>query len=719
MASSPPVTPGEQDVARAAAELAARIPPALAPLARVAYDYRWSWLPGGDELFADIEPHRWELCGHNPVRLLQEASRGMLERAAGDDELIQRAAALAAAIQQDLDRPAAQAGELSPEHPVAFVCAEFGVHRSLPIYSGGLGVLAGDILKQASDEAFPLVGVGLMYHEGYFRQRIDAVGRQHEYWVPTDPERLPAVLVTGDDGLPLTVSVPVSQDEIVAQIWRVDVGRVPLYLLDAGRPENTQVARWTSGRLYVGDPQVRLAQYALLGAGAVRALDALGIEPGLVHLNEGHGALAALELAKEEIGSGIPVDHALEGARRRVVFTTHTPVPAGNDTYPAARAIGALGAFAREIGLEDEELLRLGRTDPLDLEEDFGVTQLALRTSRTANAVSRRHGSVAREMWRALWPRRAVDGVPITHVTNGVHLPTWVGPAMRGLLDRHLGEEWTRRSADPAVWARIADVPASELWDARERQRATLVEHVRRHSIADRLGRGVESVYVEAAARVFDPQTLTIGFARRLATYKRLDLLVADAARGLGLTSGRRPVQIVLAGKAHPKDEDGKQLAEQLFASRSTGDLGARVVFLDDYDMGLAAQLVQGCDVWLNLPRPPLEASGTSGMKSAVNGGLQLSVLDGWWAEGYDPDRGWAISGDIDDDHEAQDERDAAELYRLLEDEVLPAFYERDDDGLPPAWLAMMRASIAALAPEFSAARMLGDYERKVYEPPV
>ncbi len=711
------MTPGQQDLARAAADLAARIPPPLAPLARMAYGYRWSWMPGGDELFAAIEPRRWELCGHNPVRLLQEASWRALERAAGDEELLGRAAALEAAIRADADRPAGSA-EVAADRPVAFVCAEFGVHRSLPIYSGGLGVLAGDMLKQASDDAVPLVGVGLMYHQGYFRQRIDAVGRQHEYWLPTDPERLPAALVTGADGRPLTIRVPVSQDEIVAQIWRVDVGRVPLFLLDADRPENSQVARWTSGRLYVGDPQIRLAQYALLGVGSIRALDALGIEPGLVHLNEGHGALAALELAKEQIGGGVPLDHAIAEVRERVAFTTHTPVPAGNDTYPAGRALGALGAYAREIGLEDEELMRLGRTDPLDLEEDFGITQLALRTSRSANAVSRRHGRVSREMWRALWPGRAVDGVPITHVTNGVHLPTWAGPAMRELLDRHLGPQWPARAADPATWAAIAAVPARELWDVRERQRAALVAHVRERSVAERLGRGEERAYVDAAARVFDPHVLTIGFARRLATYKRLDLLVRDPRRGLRLVTGKRPVQFVLAGKAHPNDDAGKELVQRLFANRATGDPGARVVFLEDYDMALAARLVQGCDVWLNLPRPPLEASGTSGMKSAANGGLQLSVLDGWWAEGYDPERGWALSGDVDDDPAAQDARDVAELFRLLEEDVLPAFYERDDDGLPQAWLAKVRASVAALAPEFSAERMLADYGRKVYGPP-
>jgi len=592
------------------------------------------------------------------------------------------------------------------------------VHRSLPIYSGGLGALAGDILKQASDDAFPLVGVGLLYGEGYFRQRIDAGGRQQEYWVDTDPARGPAALVTGEDGKPLKISIVANQETIAAQIWRVDVGRVPLYLLDADLPENSLLARWTTGRLYIGDPQVRLAQYALLGIGAVRALEAMGLKQSVLHLNEGHGAFAALELAREDIGNGVPLDRALERVRRGIVFTTHTPVPAGNDTYPAARVIAALGAYAREIGLEDEELLRLGRTDPLNFEEEFGITQLALRTSRGANAVSRRHGSVSRAMWRQLWPGRSGEGVPITHVTNGAHLPTWVGAPMRELLDRRLGPEWSARAADPATWEPLADVPAAELWSVREQQRAALIAYVRERSVKDRLGRGDQRGYVAAAVDVFDPDTLTIGFARRLATYKRLDLLVRDAQRGLGLFSGTRPVQLLLAGKAHPSDEGGKQLAQRLLTDPATADPTTRVVFLDDYDLGSAARLVQGCDVWLNLPRPPLEASGTSGMKSAFNGGLQFSVLDGWWAEGYDPEFGWALNGDVDDDHAAQDDRDAAELYRLLEEQVIPAFYDRDDAGIPLAWVERVRASMTALSPAFSAARMMRDYERKVYTGP-
>jgi starch phosphorylase len=677
---------GAEDLRRASDELAARLPEPLRPLAHIAYNYRWSWLPDGPELFEAIAPHRWAQCGGNPVRMLQEVSAGSLELAANNEELLARIAAVQAAIEEE---PA------DDERRIAFFCAEYGLHASLPIYSGGLGALAGDILKAASDLAVPLVAVGLMYHQGYFRQRIDATGWQQEYWVETDPDRLPAALVTGEDDTPLTVTVPINGEDVVAQVWRVDVGRVPLYLLDAERPENSHLARWTSSQLYTGDPQTRLAQYLLLGVGGMRALRAMGIEPGVVHLNEGHAAFAQLELGDPD----------------RTIFTTHTPVPAGNDTYPADEVRHALQGLDADV----EELIRLGRTHPDDEHEPFGVTQYALRTSRAANAVARRHGEVAREMWHGLWPDRDVDDVPITHVTNGVHVPTWVGGPMRRLLDRHLGEDWMARSADPATWAPVEQIPDEELWAVRAEQRATLVDYVRDRSAADRLSRGEHRDYVEAAARAFDPDVVTIGFARRLATYKRLTLLISDPERALNLLRGERPIQIVIAGKAHPRDEGGKALIQALFGQRGAREAGERVIFLHDYDLAMGARLTRGCDVWVNVPRPPLEASGTSGMKSAMNGGLNLSVLDGWWPEAYDGSNGWAISGAVDDDHGAQDARDAAELYRLLEEEVVPSFYGRDDRGLPGDWVARVKRSLMTVGPGFSANRMVGDYVERMY----
>jgi starch phosphorylase len=709
------VRDGTTDLIQAAADLAERLPEPLAPLARIAFNYRWSWLPGGPELFRAIDAERFALSGQNPVRLLQETSARSLRRAASDKDLLDRATAIEAEIRADLDR--ATAAEIDPEHPVAFLCAEYGVHVSLPLYSGGLGALAGDLLKEASDRAIPMVAVGLMYRKGYFRQRIDAEGWQHEYWIDTDPQRLPAALVTDGGEHPVTIKVPIYDTTVTAQIWRVEVGRVPLFLLDTDIPENGPLERWITGRLYEADANTRLAQYVLLGVGGVRALRALGIEPSVLHLNEGHAALAPLELASPALQGGEPLAQALAGARARTVFTTHTPVPAGNDSYPLGPVTRAIGRLAADLNFGQDDLLALGRSHPEDSSEPFGVTQTALRSSRSANAVSRRHGDVARDMWSALWPGQPLERVPIGHVTNGVHIPTWIGAPMRELLDRHLEGDWIARAADPQTWGGVDRIPDQELWAVRGRQRAELVSFIRARSVTDRLGRGDVREYVEAAARAFDENVLTLGFARRVATYKRLELLTRDPERTLSLLGGGYPVQVVLAGKAHPRDDEAKRTLQRLFGLKKARIIAERVVFLDDYDLAVAAQLVRGCDLWLNLPRPPLEASGTSGMKSVMNGGLQVSVLDGWWAEAYDGENGWALPGDVDPDPESQDERDTAALHRVLQEEVLPAFYERDgyEGGLPRAWLARIRASIRSLAPRFSATRMLGEYAAGPY----
>jgi starch phosphorylase len=491
---------------------------------------------------------------------------------------------------------------------------------------------------------------------------------------------------------------------------------VPLFLLDTELPAlNDGITRWITSRLYDSDPDTRLSQYALLGVGGAAALRALGITPGVVHLNEGHAAFAALALARECMERGASFEEALQEARSRTIFTTHTPVPAGNDTYPADQIADALRDVAGDLGIDPWQIVALGRTHPDDGNEPFGVTQFALRTSRAANGVSRRHGEVARRMWQGLWPERHVDDVPITHVTNGVHVPSWLGPPMRALLTRHLGDGWMSRCSDPATWEPVDAIPDEELWAARQLQRAHLVEYVRERSLFDRVARGEHRQYVQAAARAFDPNALTIGFARRLATYKRLHLLMLDVGRALALLTGPRPVQILLAGKAHPRDDDGKRVVQNLFAAREAPVVGERVVFLEDYSLASAARLVRGCDVWVNVPRPPLEASGTSGMKSAVNGGLQLSVLDGWWVEGYDGANGWGFGGDEDHDHFSQDQRDADELYRLIEDEVSPMFYARDEHGLPREWLARVKTSLRTLGPQFCAGRMLRDYDERLY----
>jgi starch phosphorylase len=711
----PGVGSGEEDLSDRAADLADRLPEALAPLARIAYNYRWAWYPRGKEVFRAIDERRWQVCGENPVRLLQEVSSQALARAAADASLISRAAGLEDAFAQDLQRPSV--GPIKPERPIAFLCAEYGVHHSLPVYSGGLGALAGDLVKEASDQALPLVAVGLLYRQGYFRQRLDTSGWQQEYWIETDPERLPMALVRGPGGEPLTITVPIRGSEVRAQIWRVSVGRVPLFLLDADRPENGALERWITSQLYVADPVTRLSQYALLGVGGVRALAAMGIEPALVHLNEGHAALAVLELARGELTRGASIEEALEAARRRTVFTTHTPVGAGNETYSREDVIATLAGVIAELGADPEVIVRLGRQHPPDPAEPFGVTQFSLRMSRAANAVSRRHESVAREMWWGLWPERALEAVPITHVTNGVHLATWVGPAMHRLLDRHLGEDWWRRARNDAIWDGLDRVSDAELWQARCEQRSELVAFVKQRSGIDRLAERQPRAGIEAAARAFDPDVLTVGFARRNATYKRMGLLVHDPGRAIALLSGPQSIQLVLAGKAHPSDEEAKRVVQDLYRIKDVPQVAEHVVYLHEYDLAIGKLLVRGCDLWLNLPRPPLEASGTSGMKAVINGGLNLSVLDGWWAEAYDGTNGWALPGDVQPDSGMQDARDAATLYRLLEQEVVPAFYDRDAEGLPRAWLARIRASLRTLAPAFAAGRMLSDYVERIYTP--
>src|SRR3954454_427732 len=710
---------GAADVEAAAAALATRLPVELQPLAELAYNYRWSWTTGGPELFAGIDPIRWGLCHGNPVRLLQEVPPSVCQRLSNDSDFAARMHDVHARVAADLVRPYAE-GAATAARPAAFFCAEYGVHESLPVYSGGLGVLAGDILKAASDLAVPLVGVGLMYRHGYFRQRTDVGGWQHEYWVDTDPDRVPAALVTAGDQ-PVTVSVPVADRQVVAQVWRVDVGRVPLLLLDTNRPENAPADRFITSRLYVGESDLRLAQYAVLGIGGVRALRGMHVDPAVGHLNEGHAGLACLELARgERLRSGREAPEAFAAARSRTVFTTHTPVPAGNDTYPAGQVAELLSGEANELGGDVGELIARGRTNADDVHEPFGVTQFALRSARGANGVAARHGEGARSMWHALWADRAGGDGPIAPVTHGVHEPTWLGRPMWDLLDRHLPDGWldAERLHDPGTWEAARRISDEELWAVRRTQRAELIAMVRERSVIERLARGESKEHAHAAAERLDEDALTIGFARRLATYKRLDLLLADPERMLALLGAEdRPVQLLVAGKAHPKDDGGKRLVTRLFEYRYHEQFAGRVVFLDDYDVALAAMLVRGCDVWVNLPRAPLEASGTSGMKNAVNGGLQLSVLDGWWPEAYDGTNGWAISGDVDPDHAGQDARHAADFYRLLGDEVVPTFYE-GGGGPPHRWLDMVRDSLATIGPAFSATRMVSDYVERMYPPP-
>ena len=710
---------GRSDLDRAIAELAERLPNQLRGLARLAYNYRWCWLNDAAELFRDIDPTQWQRSACNPRWVLESTAPTRLRQLAATKDFVARMEACIGRLDADLQRPAID-GRFSAGRPIAYFCSEFGIHGSLPIYGGGLGILAGDILKAASDLAVPVVGVGLLYHYGYFHQQLDASGWQHEYWTTTDIERLPAALVTRPNGEPLTVQISIRERTVTLQVWRLDIGRVPLYLLDAKRPENHPSDRWISARLYVGDRQTRLAQYAALGIAGVRALDELGIQPALVHLNEGHAALSGLERLRcrlnEEHQAFAP---ALSWLRAQTVFTTHTPVPAGNEAYTCEEVKPVLTAFIEELGLPERDFFDLGRVIPGSEDEPLNLTALALRLSGKANGVSRRHGEVARAMWSPLWPERVVEDVPITHVTNGVHTFTWMAAEMQALLDRHLAADWRQRVDDPALWDAIADVPDAELWAVRCHLRRALVDDLRERSMLDRLSRGESLDYVESAARVFDPGVLTIGFARRVATYKRLYLLARRPEEGLLRVLGddRPPIQVVIAGKAHPQDNVAKETLRDTFQQKRQIQVARRVVFLQDYDLQIAPCLVAGVDLWLNLPRPPLEASGTSGMKVTLNGGLNLSVLDGWWAEAFDGGNGWAIASPEGDPF-VQDDHDAAQLFKLLEEEVIPSFYDRDANGIPTRWLQRIKSAMRTLIPRFSAERMLREYIDSLYTLP-
>ncbi len=705
---------GRRDRERAVDELRDRLPEPLWPLAFLAFNYRWSWLVGGASVFSEIDAAHWRRGGCDPRHVIEAVPPRRLHELAGQEDYVERLRSVADFVEADMRRPPLECG-VSPEKPVAYFCSEFGVHCSLPIYGGGLGVLAGDMLKAASDMALPMIGVGLLYREGYFHQRLDTAGWQHEYWTQTDYTRQGAVLVTGPDMEPLTVEVVIRDRTVHVQVWRIDVGRVPLFLLDTDRQDNHPIDRWITSRLYIGDRHTRLAQYAVLGIAGVRALRALGIQPTLVHLNEGHAALSSFERLREFTRSGHSFDEALELVRQETVFTTHTPVPAGNEGYSREEIEPVLDDFIDRLGIPRMTFYNLGRVVPGDEHEPANITPLALRTSRAANGVSRRHGEVARAMWHPLWRERAEAEVPIGHVTNGVHTMTWMAPPMQGLLDRALGSDWRQRQTDPEVWQRMASVPDHDLWEVRCQQRRTLIEFVRERSIHDRLARGESADYVEAAARVFDPKVFTIGFARRAATYKRLYLLTRFMDRGLRLLADEpMPIQLVIAGKAHPADQEAKGTLRGLFDLKRSPGVNGRIVFLEDYDLHMAPRIVAGVDLWLNLPRPPLEASGTSGMKVTLNGGLNLSVLDGWWAEAYDGHNGWGITSP-DADPGTQDNHDAHALLDLLEYEVIPLFYERGGDDIPHRWLQRVKHAMQTLVPRFTAARMLRQYVEEMY----
>ncbi len=683
----------------------------------------WSWDNDSTSLFRDLDPVRFRQLNHNPIALLSEIPLAKLERRAGELVLHGRINYAYRRQQEYLraDRTwgATHAGVLRPR-PVAYFSAEFGLHESLPIYSGGLGVLAGDHIKSASDLDIPLVGIGLFYSQGYFRQRLDRDGWQQEHYLHTDVNQLPMEPAIGKNGEPVAVALETRSGMIYAKVWRVKVGRCDLLLLDSNVEGNAPEDRELTSRLYGGDGRVRIRQELLLGVGGFRALKAMGITPGVLHLNEGHSGFVVLEaIASRMHEEGISFHQAVPRVSREVVFTTHTPVPAGHDRFNAGLIEEHLGPLRERLGLSDHQLMDLGREISGNEFEEFCMTVLGLKLSRRANAVSALHGEVSRAMWTGLYPGKVEDEVPIGHITNGVHVPTWLAPQMFRLYDRHLGNGWHEHGGESRIWEGIESVDDGELWETHGALKQRLLEFVRRRAVEQAERRGESAETLQRLSRVFSPDALTIGFARRFATYKRANLILADIEKLAQMVNDpKRPVQFVFAGKAHPRDEPGKRVLQQIAELMRDPEFHDKFVFVEDYDINVGRLFVQGVDVWLNNPRRPLEASGTSGQKVVLNGGLNLSVLDGWWAEAYDGLNGFAIgTGRTHSNMNVHDTRDGEDLYRVLREEVIPLYYQRDRDGLPRGWIKRMKRTIRTLGWRFNADRMVMDYTLKRYIP--
>ncbi len=698
------------------------LPKSLEPLQKLVYNLWWCWNADAVALFRRINPDLFETLDHSPIRLLRSTEQTRFDELSEDGGFLAHMERVVESLDHYMKASTwfGQTFKADSGACVAYFSAEFGTHESVPVYSGGLGVLAGDHLKSASDLGIPLVGVSLMYREGYFRQYLNVDGWQQERYPENDFFTLPLVPELKPDGTPVIVAVQLPGREVSLRIWHIQVGRVPLYLLDANIPANRAEDRGITAQLYGGDEQMRIQQEIILGIGGIRALRAIGKNPSVCHMNEGHAAFVGLErirmLMEEE---KLDFATASEAVKAGTCFTTHTPVPAGNDAFPAQLMDQYFGDYISKLGIDREGFYALGRIHPDNHSEPFSMTVLAIKLANTSNGVSALHGVVSRKMWNGIWPTLPDVEVPITSITNGVHTQTWLSPEIGQLFDRYIGIHWEEEPTDFAIWKRVESIPDAELWRTHERCRERLVVMARARLRAQLKRRGSVPAEIDKAEEILDPDALTIGFARRFATYKRGDLLFRDLERITKLLEDtERPIQFIFSGKAHPKDIGGKELIARVVQYAKREEFRKRIVFLEDYDMNVARTLVQGVDVWLNNPRRPLEASGTSGMKVAVNGGLNLSILDGWWCEGYDGENGWAIgSGEEYQDLAYQDEVESRALYELLEKEVLPAFYTRGKDGLPRAWIKRMKRSIATLVPMFNTNRMVEEYTERCYLP--
>jgi starch phosphorylase len=701
----------------------ASLPHSLRGLLDIAMNLRWTWVPQAVDLFRWVDPDGWERSGHDPMKMIGAVSPERFEELASDGPFMSFLSGLEEDFTDYLKKSRWYQSHSDGRRlrAVAYFSPEFGVAEALPVYSGGLGVLAGDHLKAASDLGLPLVAVGLLYRHGYFRQELNADGWQQERYPALDPHGMPLTLLSDGDGNPLTIEVDLAGERCCAQVWRAQVGRVPLLLLDCDVETNDPRERAVTDRLYGGGggSEHRLRQEIVLGIGGVRALDAAGYDVNVFHSNEGHAGFLNLErIRKLVMGSEVSFDEALEAVRASTVFTTHTPVPAGIDLYGPDLMERYFSSFAKECDVALDELMAVGSEGPPTGSDEvaFNMAIMGLRLSGRANAVSKLHGEVSRSMFAELWPELPVGEVPIRSITNGVHAPTWVGPEMAEVYDRHLAPGWAESGT--GRWERAADIPDAELWRARERARERLVYFLRERLYAQQIAKGSSATEAAWAQEILDPAFLTVGFARRFAQYKRATLMLADLDRLKAiLLSPERPIQIIVSGKAHPLDEGGKEMIRSLFHAFGDPELRGRLVFVEDYDMELARVLVQGVDVWLNNPRRPQEACGTSGMKAALNGAINCSILDGWWNECYDGRNGWAIgTTDVSADVDHQDRLDANALYDLLDREIAPRFYDRTEGAVPRRWVDRIKGSIAGLGNLVSADRMVRDYVELLYE---
>jgi starch phosphorylase len=698
-----------------------RIPDQLQGLFRIAMNLWWCWDPEAIDVFRHLDRMLWERCYANPIRMLGLVSQERLAELATDEGYLAMLERVGARLSNYLERPSWFAQTHGKNGlQVAYFSAEFGIVEGIRVYSGGLGILAGDHLKSASDLGIPLTAVGLLYRRGYFRQYLNADGWQQEQYPEADFHALPLSLERQPDGTPVTVAVEFPGRTVQVQVWRAQVGRVPLYLMDTDVETNRPEDRAVTSSLYGGDKDLRIRQEIVLGVGGLRALKILGIQPTVCHMNEGHAAFLATERIRQNMEQfGVRFAEAMEVVAASNVFTTHTPVPAGIDVFPPDLVDRYFGPTYAQLGLTREAFLALGRQNPADGNEPFSMAVLAIRLSGSTNGVSALHARVSRRMWSGLWPEVPVNDVPITSITNGVHVRGWLSQDMAGLFDAYLGPRWVSHPADQSVWERVEQIPDAELWRTHERRRERLVGFARRRLRMQLEQRGAPPAERELAEEVLDPKALTIGFARRFATYKRATLLFRDPARlGRILSDPQRPVQLIFAGKAHPADHEGKDFIRQVVHFARQPEFRQRIVFLEDYDIKVGRYLYQGVDVWLNTPRRPLEASGTSGMKATANGAINISILDGWWDEAYDGANGWAIGrGEEYEDTGYQDQVESQALYQILENEAVPMFYARTRDGLPRDWIRRMKHAMRTVCPVFSTTRMVREYTDLLYVP--